>query len=106
MIHNLTHENFNSEVLESRIPVVIDIWAPWCYSCSAVLPILDEIAGEYEGKVKFCTLNVDDVKKITKEYEIHRIPTFLKFEGGEVTKEIFGALPKPARLRSWTYKGI
>lgn len=96
MIHNLTHENFNSEVLESRIPVVIDFQAPWCYNCNAVLPILDEIAEEYKGKVKFCTLNIDDDRPLAEQYGIASIPTFIKFENGKLKKEIFGALPKPA----------
>lgn len=94
MILNLTHENFDAEVLESRIPVVIDFWAPWCYHCSMVTPILNEIAGEYEGKVKFCKANIDDVKQLAEKYGIMSIPTFLKFEEGQLKTQIFGALPK------------
>ena len=92
----LTEENFKEEVLESDLPVLVDFWAPWCGPCQIVGPIVEEIAKEYEGRLKVGKLNVDEGRNIASQYRIMSIPTLMIFKGGEVVDQIIGALPKPA----------
>lgn len=90
----LTDQNFREEVLNSKIPVLVDFFAPWCGPCNMMEPILDELALEFEGRIKFGRLNVDDNQKTSQEYEILSIPTIILFEQGVAQKTIIGALPK------------
>jgi thioredoxin 1 len=92
----LTEENFKEEVLESDLPVLVDFWASWCGPCQIVGPIVEEIAKEYEGRLKVGKLNVDEGRNIASQYRIMSIPTLMIFKGGEVVDQIIGALPKPA----------
>ncbi|MCK4648750.1 thioredoxin [bacterium] len=92
----LTEENFKKEVLESDLPVLVDFWASWCGPCQIVGPIVEEIAKEYEGRLKVGKLNVDEGRNIASQYRIMSIPTLMIFKGGEVVDQIIGALPKPA----------
>ena len=92
----LTEENFKKEVLESELPVLIDFWAPWCGPCLIVSPIVEEIAKEYEGKLKVGKLNVDEGRNIASQYQIMSIPTLIIFKEGKVVDQMIGALPKPA----------
>jgi len=87
-------ENFKKEVLESDIPVLVDFWAEWCMPCRMVAPVVEEIAKEYQGKLKVCKLNVDEAANTASSYDIMGIPTLLLFKSGKVAEKIVGALPK------------
>ncbi|MBM3240718.1 thioredoxin [Candidatus Poribacteria bacterium] len=89
-------DNFEAEVLKSDIPVLVDIWAPWCGPCRIVGPIIEELANEYAGKMKVGKLNVDDNSETAMKYQIQSIPTILIFKGGQEVQRLIGARPKPA----------
>ena len=90
----LNQDGFEEEVINSELPVLVDCWAPWCQPCLMVAPIVKEVAEEYQGKVKFCKLNVDECRDIAARYGIMSIPTLLIFRGGKVVDQIIGAVPK------------
>ena len=90
----LNDGNFAQEVLQSSTPVVVDFWAEWCGPCKMLAPVIDELADEYEGKVKFGKLNIDDNQRTTQEYGITKIPTLLIFKAGQVTEQVVGLKSK------------
>ena len=92
----ITDDNFEAEVLKSDIPVLVDLWAPWCGPCRIVGPIIEELAGEYAGKMKVGKLNVDDNSETAMKYQVQSIPTILIFKDGQEIQRIIGARPKPA----------
>jgi thioredoxin 1 len=92
----ITDRTFQSEVLESETPVVLDFWAPWCAPCRAIAPIVEELAPRYEGRVTFGKVNVDENQQIAANYAIRSIPTLLFFRDGEVVNQVVGVLSKPA----------
>jgi thioredoxin 1 len=91
---HVTDADFDSVVLKSDIPVLIDFWAAWCGPCKLIAPIVEELAGEYAGKFKICKLDVDNNQKTAFQYGIRSIPTVLIFKNGEVVDSILGAVPK------------
>jgi len=95
----VTTADFESVVLKSTTPVLVDFWAEWCGPCRAVGPILEEISNEYGDKLKIVKLNTDEEGSIAMKYGISSIPTMNVFVGGEVVKSIVGAKPKPALLK-------
>jgi len=93
-VPEINDDNFNSEVLESSEPVLVDFWAPWCGPCRQLTPIIEELAAENKGSVKIAKLNVDEASKVAQEYGISSIPTLLLFKGGEVQQRVLGVKPK------------
>jgi thioredoxin 1 len=89
-----TDANFDAEALKSDIPVVIDFWATWCGPCRMIAPIIEELAGHYEGKVKIGKLDVDENQQVAIKYGVRSIPTVLIMKGGEIKDTILGAVPK------------
>lgn len=98
MIVNVNKDNFKQEVLESKVPTIVDFWAPWCGHCVNLAPTLDEIAKEKDGVVKVCKVNVDENQELAMEYGIMTIPAIFLFENGEKKANVVGALPKDALL--------
>ncbi|GAB1372935.1 thioredoxin [Candidatus Kapaibacterium sp.] len=92
--HHLTDAEFQSVVIESQIPVVIDFWAAWCGPCRMIAPIIDEMANEFEGKALITKIDVDNNPGVASKYGIRSIPTVLIFKNGEVVDQIIGAVPK------------
>jgi len=90
----ITSDNFDSEVLQSPVPVLVDFWAEWCMPCKMVAPVLAEIAEEYNGKAKIGKLNVDEQPDLAARFNIVSIPTMLLFKNGEVIQQQVGAAPK------------
>jgi len=92
--------NFKQEVLESASPVLVDFWAEWCGPCRMVAPAVEEIAKEYQGKLKVCKLNVDEGSQTASNYKIMSIPTLVIFKNGEIADTVVGALSKK-KLEDW-----
>lgn len=90
----LTDLNFENEVIESDLPVLVDFWAPWCAPCRLIGPTIDELAKEYEGKLKVGKMNVDENNKTAARFSIMSIPTLLIFRKGEIVKTIVGSQSK------------
>jgi thioredoxin 1 len=86
--------NFEQEVLQSDAPVLVDFWAPWCGPCRAIAPLIDELSGDYTGKLKVAKCNIDENRKTTSRYGIRAIPTLIIFKGGTVSEQITGAVSK------------
>ena len=93
-IVTLTDSNFDQEVTKSAQPVLVDFWAEWCGPCKMLAPILDELATEYEGKVKIGKVNIDDHQNLAGQYRITSIPTLLIFKGGQVVDQVVGLRSK------------
>ena len=89
-------DNFQSQVLDSDVPVLVDFWAAWCGPCRMVAPVLDQLADELGGKVKIAKLNVDENQGLAMEHQVQSIPTFILFKQGQVADRTVGALPKAA----------
>jgi len=93
---HLTQGNFEEEVLKSASPVLVDFWAEWCGPCRMIAPLIEEIAKDYQGKLKVAKLNVDEEREIALKYSIRSIPTLILFKEGKPAEQIIGALPKSA----------
>ncbi|MCL5434757.1 MAG: thioredoxin [Candidatus Marsarchaeota archaeon] len=99
-VADVNSKDFEDEVLKSKIPVIVDIWAEWCGPCRMFSPIIDEVSEEYKGKVKFVKLNADENEAIAAKYNIMSIPTALLIEKGDVKAVNVGAIPKES-LKKW-----
>jgi thioredoxin 1 len=95
----VTDASFAADVLQAEGPVLVDFWAEWCGPCKQVAPVLEEIAGEYAGKITIAKVNIDENPQIARDYQIMSIPTMSVYSGGQVVKSIVGARPKAAILR-------
>jgi len=93
---DVTDADFDSQVLQSELPVIVDFWAEWCAPCRAIAPIVKELAGEYEGQVRIVKMNIDENPAAPGRYGIRSIPTLLAFQGGQVVEQVQGARPKSA----------
>ena len=95
----LTDTNFKAEVVDSDVPVLVDFWASWCSPCKMIAPIVEELAGEYEGRVKVAKLDIDANPVVPGQFGVMSIPTLLLFRGGKAEKRIVGYQPK-ARIKA------
>ena len=99
-IVTVTQDNFQSEILSSATPVLVDFWAEWCGPCKMMAPALDELATEYSGKAKIAKVNVDDQQQLAVTYRVSSIPMFLVFKGGQVVAQHVGASGGKPKLKS------
>jgi thioredoxin 1 len=97
---DVSDNEWDAEVLSNDTPVLVDFWAPWCGPCKMVAPVVDELAEEYEGKVKFVKLNTDDNIETASKYGIRSIPTLMVFKGGEAVEQVVGFRPKSELKKS------
>ncbi len=93
-LREFTQANFESDVLKSELPVLVDFWAPWCGPCKALTPVIEKVAAEYEGKIIVGKLNVDETPVIASQYSIMSIPSMLLFVNGQVKEQIVGLTTK------------
>ncbi len=101
----VTDTTFESEVLNSPLPTVVDFWAAWCAPCRAIAPAVEELAKQYAGKVKVVKLNVDENPRTPGRYGIMGIPTLILFKGGQVVDQLVGAVPRP-KLEAFFNKAV
>ena len=94
MVQSVVDSDFENEVLQSELPVLVDFWAAWCQPCRMIAPIVEELAGELEGKMKVCKCNVDEAGAAAARYGVMAIPTLAVFSGGELVERIVGVVSK------------
>ena len=97
MSQNVSHtsdDNFEADVLKSDVPVLVDYWAEWCGPCKMIAPVLDEVADEFQGRVKVMKLNIDENAQTPRKYNVRGIPTLMLFKGGDLAAQKVGAVPK------------
>lgn len=99
MALTLTEDNFESEVLKSNIPVLVDFWAPWCGPCRSMAPIIDDLAKEFDGKVKIGKVNVDENRNLAGNYGVMSIPTLIFFKDGQNAGQLVGYIAKSALVK-------
>jgi len=93
-VHQVSDAGFEGDVLKSETPVLVDFWAPWCGPCRSVAPLVDDLANQYQGKLKVAKINVDESSQVAMKYQVTSIPTFILFKNGNVADRVLGALPR------------
>ena len=99
-VKNISDAEFKSEVLESSVPVLVDFWAPWCGPCKSIAPVLEELANEFNGRVKVVKVDVDINPESATNYNVRGIPNLVFFKGGKMVDQIVGAVPRDQLLNS------
>ena len=94
MVNDLTDKEFEQEVIKSDLPVLLDLWAPWCVPCRMVAPIVEKLSTKYDGKLKFFRLNIDENPQTPARYRVMSIPTLMLFKDGAVMDMVVGAVPE------------
>jgi len=94
MIVDVTDSDFEKEVVKSELPVLVDLWAPWCVPCRMIAPIVDKLSEKYDGKCRFYRMNVDENPQTAARYRVMSIPTLILFKNGEAVDTIIGAVPE------------
>ncbi len=94
MLEIRTQEEFQKEVLEAQVPVVVDFWASWCHPCTMLAPVMAELAADYEGRAKVVKINVDEARELAQSFNVMSIPTVIFFKNGEIQDRSIGAVPK------------
>ena len=105
LIKHVSDSSFQGDVLKSETPVLVDFWAEWCGPCKMIAPVLDEVAGTYQGKLQIAKVNVDDNREVPAKFGIRGIPTLMLFKGGELAATQVGAMSK-AQLTAFIDKNI
>lgn len=100
LVINVSQEDFEAEVLTAPVPVVVDFWAAWCGPCRMMAPVLEQVADEYQGRIKFVKLNVDENQELATQYGIMSIPTLVVFRDGEEIGRLVGYMPKEKLIES------
>ena len=98
-VMEVTDATFEEEVLRSELPVLVDFWAEWCAPCRMVAPVMEDLAGEYDGRIKVAKLNVDANRETAAKFDIMSIPTVILFKEGEIAKQVVGAMPKDSLVK-------
>ncbi len=104
-VNEVSDAGFDAKVMKSDRPVLVDFWATWCQPCKAIAPVVEELAGEYGGKVDFYKLDVDNNRATPSQFGIRGVPTIMVFKGGKVVDQVVGAVPK-SRLQDLLKKAL
>ena len=99
-VQQVSDSSFEADVLKSDLPVLIDFWAPWCGPCKQIAPVVDELAKEYDGRLKIVKMNVDDNPQTPSKYGVRGIPNLILFKAGQVRDQIIGAVPKAQLVKA------
>ncbi len=102
LVKDLSDAEFEKEVLKAATPVLVDFWAPWCGPCKSIAPIIEELAREYQGRIKFAKINVDNNKEAAIRYNVRGIPNLILFKNGQTQEQIVGAVAKQELVNAIT----